>query len=88
MATLTECKKSLQELQAIWESGNQESLHFTRYMRQALEELSWELIMQDEDIPAYLEQEFNILEDDVYECFSNAKREACECSMLGYPIGE
>lgn len=88
MATLTECKKSLQELQAIWESGNQESLHFTRYMRQALEELSWELIMQDEDIPVDLEQEFNILEDDVYECFSNAKREACECSMLGYPIGE
>lgn len=88
MATLTECKKSLQELQAIWESGNQESLHFTRYMRQALEELSWELIMQDEDIHADLEQEFNILEDDVYECFSNAKREACECSMLGYPIGE
>lgn len=88
MATLTECKNSLQELQAIWESGNQESLHFTRYMRQALEELSWELIMQDEDIPADLEQEFNILEDDVYECFSNAKREACECSMLGYPIGD
>lgn len=88
MSTLTECKKSLQELQAIWESGNQESLHFTRYMRQALEELSWELIMQNEDIPADLEQEFNILEDDVYECFSNAKREACECSMLGYPIGE
>lgn len=88
MATLTECKKSLEELQAIWSNGNQESLHFTRYMRQALEELSWELIMQDEDIPADLEQEFNILEDDVYECFSNAKREACECSMLGYPIGE
>lgn len=88
MSTLTECKKSLEELQAIWEGGNQESLHFTRYMRQALEELSWELIMQDEDIPADLEQEFNILEDDVYECFSNAKREACECSMLGYPIGE
>lgn len=88
MATLKECKKSLDELQAIWESGNQESLHFTRYMRQALEELSWELIMQDEDIPADLEQEFNTLEDDVYECFSNAKREACECSMLGYPIGE
>lgn len=88
MATLKECKKSLEELQAIWESGNQESLHFTRYMRQALEELSWELIMQDEDIPADLEQEFNILEDDVTDCWRYAKARACECSILGYPRGE
>lgn len=88
MATLKECKKSLEELQAIWESGNQESLHFTRYMRQALEELSWELIMQDEDIPADLEQEFNILEDDVTDCWRYAKTLACECTMLGYPIGD
>lgn len=88
MATLKECKKSLEELQAIWESGNQESLHFTRYMRQTLEELSWELIMQDEDIPADLEQEFNILEDDVTDCWRYAKARACECTMLGYPIGD
>lgn len=88
MVTLKECKKSLEELQAIWESGNQESLHFTRYMRQALEELSWELIMQDEDIPADLEQEFNILEDDVTDCWRYAKARACECSILGYPRGE
>lgn len=88
MATLKECKKSLEKLQAIWEIGNQESLHFTRYMRQALEELSWELIMQDEDIPADLEQEFNILEDDVTDCWRYAKSRSCECSTLDYPIGE
>lgn len=85
---LAECRKSLEELQDIWEHGNQESLHFTRYMRQALEELSWGLIMQDEDIPADLEQEFNILEDDVYDCWYHAKIMAGEHTMTLIPRGE
>ena len=75
MATLKECIDSLYELEAIWESGNQNSLHFCRYMGQALDELSWEFIMQDEDIPADIEQFYNMLEDDVFDCYKHAKED-------------
>ena len=73
--TLKECINNLNELQDIWENGNQLSLHFCRYMGQALEELSWEFIMQDEDIPADIEQLFNMLEDDIYDCYHHAREE-------------
>lgn len=86
--TLKECINSLNELQDIWENGNQNSLPFCRYMRRAIEELSWELIYQDEDIPADVEQVYNMLEDDIYDCWWHAKIEAGECSMTLLPIGE
>lgn len=88
MATLKECINSLNELQDIWEHGNQNSLPFCRYMRRALDELSWEFITQDEDIPADVEQCFNMLEDDIWECWYNAKITAGECSMTLIPRGE
>lgn len=88
MATLKECIDSLNELQDIWEHGNQESLHFCRYMRRALEELSWEFITQDEDIPADVEQYYNMLEDAVFNCWRHAKIMAGECSMTLIPKGE
>ena len=88
MVTLKECIDSLNELQDIWDNGNQESLSFCRYMRRALEELSWELITQDEDIPADVEQLYNMLEDDVFDCWCHAKIVAGQCSMTLLPIGE
>lgn len=88
MATLSKCINSMNELQDIWENGNQESLPFCRYMRRALEELSWEFIMQDEDIPADVEQLYNMLEDDVFECWYHAKIKAGQCSMTLLPVGE
>lgn len=86
--TLKECIDSLNELQDIWENGNQNSLPFCRYMRRAIEELSWELIYQDECIPADVEQLYNMLEDDVYDCWRHAKIMAGQCSMTLLPIGE
>lgn len=88
MATIKECINSMNELQDIWENGNQNSLPFCRYMRRALEELSWEFITQEEDIPADVEQLYNMLEDDVFECWYHAKIKAGQCSMTLLPIGE
>lgn len=88
MATLKECINSLNELYDIWDNGNQNSLPFCRYMRRAMDELSWELISQEEDIPSDVEQLFNILEDDVFECWYHAKIKAGECSMTLIPRGE
>lgn len=88
MATLKECINSLNELYDIWDNGNQNSLPFCRYMRRAMDELSWELISQEEDIPSDAEQLFNILEDDVFECWYHAKIKAGECSMTLIPRGE
>lgn len=88
MATLKECIDSLNELQDIWDNGNQNSLPFCRYMRRAMDELSWELISQEEDIPADVEELYNILEDDVWDCWRVAKIKAGECSMTLIPRGE
>lgn len=86
--TLQECRKSLDELQEIWGNGNQDSLPFCRYMRRAIEELSWELVYCEDDIPADLEEVYNRFEDDVYECWRYLKVKHGECSMLLLPIGE
>lgn len=88
MATMEECNYALEELEAIWSDGNQNSLKFCRYMKEQIEQLSWEYVMADEDISADIEERFNILEDDVTDCWRYAKSRACECSMLGYPIGD
>ena len=88
MATIKECKQSLEELEDIWNKGNPDSLPFCRYMRRAIDELSWEMIYCDNDIPADIEERFNILEDDVYECWRYLKIKRGECSMTLMPVGE
>lgn len=86
--TLKECVDRLNELQDIWENGNQNSLAFCRYMRCDLDELSWELIYQDEDIPANIEELYNMLEDDIYDCWRKCKIKAGQCTLTLLPIGE
>lgn len=86
--TIQQCKDALTELEDIWLKGNPDNLHFCRYMRRAIEELSWEMVYCDKDIPADIEERFNILEDDVYECWYYLKIKRGECNMLLMPVGE
>ena len=86
--TLNECKNSLEELRDIWNKGNHDSLSFCRYIRQALEELSWEMVYATEDISAALEYDFNVFDDEVYQAWRKLKIERGECSMTLMPIGE
>lgn len=88
MTTIEECKQALTELEDIWNNGNPDSLPFCRYMRRAIEELSWEMVYCDNDIPADIEERFNILEDDIYEGWYYLKIKRGECSMTLIPIGE
>lgn len=86
--TLKECKSTLEDLQYIWDNGNQNSLPFCRYMRIQIDELSWEFIYCTEDIPADVEEEYNRLEEDVWECWRYLKIKHGECSITLLPIGE
>lgn len=86
--TLKECNDKLEELQDIWENGNQNSLPFCRYMRRAVDELSWEFIYCTEDIPSDVEETYNRLEDDIYDCWRYLKVKHGECSITLLPIGE
>lgn len=88
MVTLKECINSLEELQDIWNQGNQESLPFCRYMRRAIDELAWEFIYCTDDVPADVEETFYRFEDDVYECWRYLKVKHGECSITLMPIGE
>lgn len=86
--TLNECKSSLEELQDIWDNGNQDSLSFCRYMRRAIDELAWEFIYCTDDVPADVEETFYRFEDDIYECWRYLKIKYGECSITLMPIGE
>ncbi len=86
--TLKECKDKLEELTDVWENGNQDSLPFCRYMRRVVDELSWEFIYCTDDVPADIEEMYNRLEDDVYECWRYLKVKHGECSIALLPIGE
>ncbi len=86
--TLKKCKDRLNELQDIWDNGNQNSLPFCRYMRREVEELSWEFIYCTDYVPADIAEMYNRLEDDVYECWRYLKVKHGECSITLLPIGE
>lgn len=86
--TLKECNDKLEELQDIWENGNQNSLPFCRYMRRVVDELSWEFVYCTEGIPSDVEETYNRLEDDIYDCWRYLKVKHGECSITLLPIGE
>lgn len=88
MATIKECKQSLEELKEIWNSGNHKSLPFCRYIKQSLEELSWEIVYSEDDVPTALDDEFNEFEEEIYQAWRKLKIERGECNMLLVPFGE
>lgn len=86
--TLSECENSLEELQNTWNNGNHDSLPFTRYIKQSLEELSWEIVYCDEDVPPALDDNFSEFEEEIYQAWRKLKIERGEYSMILVPIGE
>lgn len=78
------------ELDAIWQSGNNQSLPFCRYMKRAIEELTSDIAYKyDGDIPKELEDMIDWLEEDVYNHWRAAKIEAGETrGMLQIPVGD
>lgn len=88
--TVEEIKAAFEELNDIWDNGNQNSLPFCRYMKQALEELTSDCAYKlDEDLPEWLDDAINFLEDDVWQHWRLCKIDAGETrGMLQIPIGE
>ena len=86
--TLKQCNDALTELEDIWLNGNQYNLPFCRYMRRAIEELSWEMIYCDNDVTEDIVERINILEDDVYERWYYLKIKRGESSMTLMPVGD
>ncbi len=88
MATIKECEQSLEELKEIWNNGNHKSLPFCRYIKQSLEELGWELVYCNEDIPPELDDKFNEFDEEIYQVWRKLKIERGECSITLMPLGE
>ena len=88
--TVEDIRKAYEELNDIWDNGNQNSLPFCRYMKQALDELTSDCVYKlDEDLPEQLDDAITFLEDDIRQHWRLCKIEACETKgMLQIPIGE
>lgn len=81
-------RKEVEEFAVLWENGSRNSLNFCRYMKKDFENLTWECVENDEDIPQDLEDLMNWLEDDIFQHWKTAKIKAGETNKLGYPKGE
>lgn len=88
--TVEEIKESYDELNEIWDNGNHDSLHFCRYVKQAIEELTDNCYynFDVDELPEGLEDNIDFLESEVYNHWRLCKIAAGETKgMLQIPVG-
>lgn len=63
--TIDEAKYALNEIKDIWDRGNNENFRFVQYCAVCLNDLSYKMVFEMDEIPADLEHMFNELENDI-----------------------
>lgn len=65
--TIDEAKYALDEIKDIWQRGNNDNFRFVQYCAASMNDLSYKMVFEMEEIPADLEHMFNELENDISE---------------------
>lgn len=65
--TIDEAKYALDEIKDIWQRGNTDNFRFVQYCAAGMNDLSYKMVFEMEEIPADLEHMFNELENDISE---------------------
>ena len=65
--TIDEAKYALDEIKDIWQRGNTDNFRFVQYCAASMNDLSYKMVFEMEEIPADLEHMFNELENDISE---------------------
>lgn len=65
--TIDEAKYALDEIKDIWDRGNTSNFRFVQYCVASMNDLSYKMVFEMEEIPADIEHMFNELENDISE---------------------
>ena len=65
--TIDEAKYALDEIKDIWQRCNTDNFRFVQYCAASMNDLSYKIVFEMEEVPADLEHMFNELENDISE---------------------